>query len=64
MTSNYDLVLEAQDHLRKARDLLKQAGAKKSVARVRLALTSVGGAARHAMLEPHRVQRQQTAARR
>lgn len=33
--------------LRQARELLKKAGAKKTVQRVRLALTSAGGAQRH-----------------
>lgn len=35
-------------HLKIARDLLKIAGAKRTVERVKLALTSAGGAMRHA----------------
>lgn len=34
-------------HLRAARDLLKDAGAARTVDRVRLAITSAGGAQRH-----------------
>ncbi len=52
------LVRSAIIHLREARDLLKQAGAKKTTARVRLALTSAGGALRHAELAPIREERQ------
>lgn len=40
-------VRQATEHLRKARDLLKAAGAKKAAQRCRLALHSAGGAARH-----------------
>lgn len=38
----------AIQHLRDARDLLKAAGASRTVERVRLAITSAGGAERHA----------------
>lgn len=38
----------AVDYLRQARDLLKGAGAIRAVDRVRLAITSAGGAVRHA----------------
>ena len=47
-------------HLRIARDLLKEAGAPRTTERVRLALTSAGGALRHAELAPIREQRQDT----
>jgi len=51
-------VQDAIFHLRRARDLLKRAGAKRTVARVRLAITSAGGAERHARLAPFREARQ------
>lgn len=41
-------VNEAIVHLRKARDLLSQAESPRTAARVRLAMTSAGGAERHA----------------
>ncbi len=44
-------------YLRLARDAFKDAGAKRTTARVRLALTSAGGALRHAELAPIREQR-------
>lgn len=44
-------------HLKAARECLKLAGAPKTLARVRLALTSAGGAARHARLAPYRNER-------
>ena len=44
-------------YLRLARDSFKEAGAKKTTARVRLAITSAGGALRHAELAPIRDQR-------
>jgi hypothetical protein len=40
-------VEQAMRHLAAARELLKEAGAERSVARVRLAITSAGGAHRH-----------------
>jgi hypothetical protein len=55
--SNAVKVSAAIYHLRQARDLLKAAGAKRTVDRVRLALTSAGGAERHAKLQPYRTQR-------
>ena len=44
-------------HLRQARELLKEAKAPKATAKVRLALTSTGGALRHAENEPYRAAR-------
>lgn len=38
----------AQDHLRLARDEAVYAGAQRTAAKIRLALTSIGGAIRHA----------------
>ena len=43
--------------LRMARELLKSAGARKTLERVRLALTSAQGAERHAHLAPLRAER-------
>ncbi len=51
-------VKAAINHLRIARELLKEAGAPKTTRRVRLALTSAGGALRHAELAPYREARQ------
>ncbi len=50
-------VLGAIEHLRKARELLKEAGAPKATTKVRLALTSAGGALRHAHNGAFREQR-------
>lgn len=44
-----EAIYRAIVHLRLARDLLVRAKAKRAAARVRLALTSAGGAARHAI---------------
>ncbi len=44
-------------YLRLAREAFREAGAKKTTAKVRLALTSAGGALRHAELAPIREQR-------
>lgn len=41
-------VMQAIECLRAARDLLKSANCKNTIARVRLAITSAGGALRHA----------------
>lgn len=51
-------IIEAIEHLRTARELLKQAGARKATAKVRLALTSAGGALRHAETAGFRQERQ------
>ena len=40
---------EAIAHMRQARELLKTVGARKTLQRIRLALTSAGGARRHAL---------------
>lgn len=56
---NVEKIAAAIEHLRKARELLKQAGAKRATERVRLALTSAGGALRHAELAPFRDQRRE-----
>jgi len=60
--NEYQTALERTDaalaHLMIARDLLKQAGAVKTLARVRLAISSCKGAVRHASLEPIRKERQ------
>ena len=56
--TNVQKVAAALVHLRAARELLKSAGARKSAARVRLAIASAGGAERHAALEPFRQARQ------
>ena len=55
-----DEVRAAIEHLRAARDHLRAAGSTKTLRRVRLALTSAGGALRHAELAPIREQRQDT----
>lgn len=47
--TNLEAVCRAIVHLQRARDLLKRASATKSTARVRLALSSAQGAARHAI---------------
>lgn len=47
-TLNMYQIAQAIRLLKDARDLLKQAGAPKTLARVRAALTSAGGAERHA----------------
>lgn len=59
-----EAVRQAITHLRAARDLLKAAGARRTLARVRLAITSAGGAERHAKLAPYREIRQAERARR
>jgi hypothetical protein len=41
-------LMAAQAHLQVARDYAKGAGAPKTLARIKLALTSIGGAIRHA----------------
>lgn len=41
---------KALEHLRIARDYARRAGSKRTLARIRLALTSAGGALRHAQL--------------
>lgn len=43
--------------LREARNCFARAGAPRTMARVRLAITSAGGAVRHASLEPYRLAR-------
>lgn len=48
MTLKEIAIKEAIQHLRDARALLVSAGAKRAVARVRLAITSAEGAQRHA----------------
>ena len=58
MTTTTQQIRQAIDHLRSARDLLKSAGAPKTVHRVRLAISSAGGALRHAELAPIREERQ------
>ena len=58
MTANEALVDDAIRHLAIARELLKRAGAVKSLERVRLAISSAKGARRHAHLEPFRLERQ------
>lgn len=58
IATNEDRVDAAMEHLRKARDLLKDAGAKKALERVRSALKSADGARRHAGLESIRRARQ------
>lgn len=50
-------VAHAVEHLKAARELLKAAGARRTLERVRLALTSAGGAERHAKHEPYRIER-------
>lgn len=47
-------VRQAIEHLKRARDLLKTAGATRTVERVRLAITSAGGAERHAIGKQYR----------
>jgi len=52
-TDDTDLkIAEAIDHLRQARDLFKESGCPQTVKRIRLALTSAGGAQRHAGRRP------------
>lgn len=51
------LVVEAIGHLKAARDLLRKAGAVKTVERVRLALSSAEGALRNAYMKPRRAAR-------
>lgn len=51
-------VLRALELLREARDLLRRAGARRSVARVRLAITTTQGALRHAEHWRYRLERQ------
>lgn len=58
MTTNEVRIRDAMVHLRAARDLLSAAGAVKTTARVRAALSSAYGAQRHAQMEPYRTQRQ------
>ncbi len=53
-TDNYERVDQALALLRAARDLLDEAGAKKSTVRVRSAIASALGARRHARNEPYR----------
>ena len=60
MTDTTQEIRQAIDHLRAARDLLKSAGAPRTVHRVRLALSSAGGALRHAELAPIREERRET----
>ncbi len=60
--SKAQLVNEALNALRVARDRLKQAGATQALKRVRSALKSTEGAHRHAQLEPYREQRQRESA--
>lgn len=52
--SDEDRCKAAAWHLRKARDLLAQASARRSLLRVRLALSSTKGAIRNASLKPFR----------
>ena len=54
----------AIDHLKIARELLKHAGATKATAKVRLALTSAGGALRHAEGKRNRLDRANAEGRR
>ncbi len=51
------VILEAIEHLRKARELLKEAGAPRATTKVRLVLTSAQGALRHAHNAPFREER-------
>jgi hypothetical protein len=44
----HKMVLDAIEHLRRARDLLKSAGANRALMRVRSTLKSAEGAGRHA----------------
>jgi hypothetical protein len=60
IVTNEERIGVAMGHLRVARDLLKDAGAVKTVERVRAALKSADGARRHARLEPYRTLRQET----
>lgn len=46
--ADLDDVIEALEHLRRARMLLKRAGSRQTLDRVRKAITSCGGAVRHA----------------
>lgn len=48
VTPKEQKVLDAIEHLKKARDLLKEAKAPKTLARVRKAISSAKGAARNA----------------
>jgi hypothetical protein len=56
--TNAERVSQAIDHLRVARELLKDAGSVRAVERVRGALRSADGALWHAELEPYRQERQ------
>lgn len=55
--TNYDRVDAALKLLREARDLLVEAGAEKTAARARLAISSACGARRHAAHEKYRLAR-------
>lgn len=55
---NEERIREAIRLLRSARDLLKQAGAPRATDKVRKALTSTGGALRHAEVANFREERQ------
>lgn len=55
---NVDKIVLAMEHLRAARTLLREAGAKRTLERCRRTLTSADGARRHAHLEPYRTARQ------
>jgi hypothetical protein len=52
-------VREGLEHLRLARECFKKAGSVRTLARVRMALTSARGAARHADRWPFRVMRRE-----
>lgn len=58
VVTNAERLRLARAMLRDARDLIKEAGADRTLKRVRGTLTSIGGAIRHADLEPHRRARQ------
>lgn len=57
MTPAERMIAEAIGHLRSARDLLRAAGAKRSLARVRASLKSAEGAKRHASAAQYREER-------
>lgn len=58
VTTNEVRIRDAIEYLRAARDLFNAAGAPKTTARVRAALSSAYGAQRHAQMEPYRTERQ------